>query len=220
MSPTAAGATPIPGVTSAGRAPAAHRRLDAAATLIRRDGLAATSVADLCAAAGLSKGAFFHHFASKEDLAVAAAAQWSRVTGAAFDAAEYRHHADPLDRVMGYVALRRVSVDTERRALVSAIAGIGAVVVIPVNHFAEASDNWRAASAVKLSGAMPVRPPTGEATKPIDPDADFASDQYSNADGVPVRPANPPRSAIRPSRPSCIAKPFSTALFAGGLPVL
>jgi heme exporter protein C len=41
-----------------------------------------------------------------------------------------------LALLLGYVALRRVSVDTERRALLSAIAGIGAVVVIPVNHFA------------------------------------------------------------------------------------
>jgi heme exporter protein C len=41
-----------------------------------------------------------------------------------------------LALLLGYVALRRVSVDTERRALVSAIAGIGAGVVIPVNHFA------------------------------------------------------------------------------------
>jgi heme exporter protein C len=41
-----------------------------------------------------------------------------------------------LALLLGYVALRRVSVDTERRALVSAIAGVSAVVVIPVNHFA------------------------------------------------------------------------------------
>jgi heme exporter protein C len=41
-----------------------------------------------------------------------------------------------LALLLGYVALRRVSVDGERRALVSAIAGLSAVVVIPVNHFA------------------------------------------------------------------------------------
>lgn len=41
-----------------------------------------------------------------------------------------------LALLLGYVALRRVSVDTERRALVSAITGLSAVVVIPVNHFA------------------------------------------------------------------------------------
>jgi heme exporter protein C len=41
-----------------------------------------------------------------------------------------------LALLLGYVALRRVSVDPERRALVSAIAALSAVVVIPVNHFA------------------------------------------------------------------------------------
>ncbi len=41
-----------------------------------------------------------------------------------------------LALLLGYVALRRVSVDTDRRALVSAVAGLSAVVVIPVNHFA------------------------------------------------------------------------------------
>jgi heme exporter protein C len=41
-----------------------------------------------------------------------------------------------LALLLGYVALRRVSVDPERRALVSAIAAVSAVVVIPVNHFA------------------------------------------------------------------------------------
>ncbi|MGI8793443.1 MAG: cytochrome c biogenesis protein CcsA [Acidimicrobiales bacterium] len=41
-----------------------------------------------------------------------------------------------LALLLGYAALRRVSVDGERRAMLSAIAGLGAVVVIPVNHFA------------------------------------------------------------------------------------
>lgn len=41
-----------------------------------------------------------------------------------------------LALLLGYAALRRMSVDTERRALVSAIAGLSAVVVVPVNHFA------------------------------------------------------------------------------------
>jgi heme exporter protein C len=41
-----------------------------------------------------------------------------------------------LALLLGYVALRAVAVDTERRALLSAITGLSAAVVIPVNHFA------------------------------------------------------------------------------------
>ena len=41
-----------------------------------------------------------------------------------------------LALLLGYVAVRRVSVDVERRALVSAIAANASVVVIPINHFA------------------------------------------------------------------------------------
>ena len=39
-------------------------------TLIRRNGFAATSVDQLCAAAGVTKGGFFHYLVSKEALGV------------------------------------------------------------------------------------------------------------------------------------------------------
>ena len=82
------------------------RVLDAAVAVIRRQGLSATSVDELCAAAGVTKGAFFHHFASKDALAVAAAQHWSATTGALFGAALYHELADPLDRILGYLDLR------------------------------------------------------------------------------------------------------------------
>ena len=81
--------------------------LDAAFALIRAKGYSATSVDDLCAAAGVTKGAFFHHFASKEALAVAAADHWSETTARLFAAAPYHAHADPLDRVLGYIDFRK-----------------------------------------------------------------------------------------------------------------
>ncbi|MCF8477787.1 MAG: TetR/AcrR family transcriptional regulator [Pseudolabrys sp.] len=81
--------------------------LDAALTVIRAKGYSATTVDELCAAAGVTKGAFFHHFGSKEELGVAAADHWSEITGALFAQAPYHDHADPLDRVLGYVEFRK-----------------------------------------------------------------------------------------------------------------
>lgn len=81
--------------------------LRAARDVIRAKGYAATSVDELCSAAGVTKGAFFHHFKSKDDLAVAAADFWSQTTGAFFAAAPYHAHADPLDRVLGYIDFRK-----------------------------------------------------------------------------------------------------------------
>lgn len=86
---------------------ARKKLLDAAVAVVRAKGYAATTVDDLCAAAGVTKGAFFHHFKSKDDLAVAAAHYWSEMTGALFSAAPYHAHADPLDRVLGYIDFRK-----------------------------------------------------------------------------------------------------------------
>ena len=80
--------------------------LDAAVEIIRTKGLNATTVDELCAAAGVTKGAFFHHFATKEALAVAAAQHWSETTGQLFAVAPYHDHADPVDRIFGYLDLR------------------------------------------------------------------------------------------------------------------
>lgn len=81
--------------------------LDASFVLIREKGYAATSVDELCAQAGVTKGAFFHHFRSKDALAVAAANRWSEVSNALFETAPYHKHRDPLDRVLGYLEFRR-----------------------------------------------------------------------------------------------------------------
>ena len=88
------------------RLPAAARRrqlLGVALDIFGERGFHATSMNDLAEAAGVTKGGFFHHFKSKEDLAVSAANFWAEMTGQFFAGAPYHHHADPLDRVLGYI---------------------------------------------------------------------------------------------------------------------
>ncbi len=89
------------------------RLLDVALDEIRAKGYCATSVDELCAAAGVTKGAFFHHFKSKEALGVAAADHWSETTGALFETAPYHHHDDPLQRILAYIEFRKELVSGE-----------------------------------------------------------------------------------------------------------
>lgn len=89
------------------RGDARTRLLEAARDVIRTQGFAATSVDQLCQAAGVTKGAFFHHFASKEALGVAAAQFWAETTTEFFANAPYHDHAEPLERVLAYIDYRR-----------------------------------------------------------------------------------------------------------------
>ncbi len=92
-------------------ATARAKLLKVALRLLREKGYSATTVDDLCAAAGVTKGAFFHHFKSKEDMAVAAADHWSATTGELFDQAAYHERSDPLGRVLAYLDLRADLID-------------------------------------------------------------------------------------------------------------
>jgi len=52
------------------------RLLDAAAECFAREGYDATGVAEICTTAGLSKGAFYHHFPSKQAVFLALLDRW------------------------------------------------------------------------------------------------------------------------------------------------
>jgi len=86
--------------------PSRIRLLDAATHIIRAKGYAATTVDDICHRAGVTKGSFFHHFKSKDDLALAAVAHWEAKTAIFFAAAPYHQVQDPLDRLLGYLDFR------------------------------------------------------------------------------------------------------------------
>jgi len=83
------------------------RILQAALKVFREKGYSATRIEDICESAGLTKGSFFHHFDTKEELAIAAADYWSEVTSVLFAGAPYHVPSDPLERVLAYVDFRK-----------------------------------------------------------------------------------------------------------------
>ncbi len=143
------------------------RLLDAARDTIRAKGFAATSVDDLCRAVGVSKGAFFHHFASKEALGVAAADYWSETTSALFAAAPYHAHEDPLDRVFAYIDFRAQLIDGDVESFTCLVGTL-------VQEAYRSSDPIRAACDASISGHAAT----------LEADIDAAIARYGIRDGV------------------------------------
>jgi TetR/AcrR family transcriptional regulator, transcriptional repressor for nem operon len=92
---------------------AKEKLLDAALLVIRSKGYSAATVDDLCHAAGVTKGAFFHHFESKQQLAVAAAGHFAAMADRLFASAPYRELPDPVDRLLAYVDFRKAILQGE-----------------------------------------------------------------------------------------------------------
>ena len=84
-----------------------EKLLDATIKVVRTKGYNATRIEDVCAEAGVTKGSFFHHFKSKDDLALAAVEHWKAGSGKLFANAPYHLPTDPLDRVLAYVDFRK-----------------------------------------------------------------------------------------------------------------
>jgi TetR/AcrR family transcriptional repressor of nem operon len=81
--------------------------VDATIKVVRIKGYNATRIEDVCAEAGVTKGSFFHHFKSKDELALAAIEHWKAGASELFANAPYHLAADPLDRVLAYVDFRK-----------------------------------------------------------------------------------------------------------------
>jgi TetR/AcrR family transcriptional regulator, transcriptional repressor for nem operon len=96
-----------------GRHESKTKLLEAALYVIRARGYTATRVEDVCATAGVTKGSFFHHFKSKEELALEAAAFWDERTSELFKAAPYHELPMARERLLAYVDMRKALLQGE-----------------------------------------------------------------------------------------------------------
>jgi len=82
--------------------PETKRKLvDAGVALMRKQGFNATTVDNICSAAGVTKGSFFHYFKSKQEVAEAAITSFREGKIRDYANAPFRKLADPLDRIFG-----------------------------------------------------------------------------------------------------------------------
>lgn len=72
--------------------------VNAGRTVLERDGVAKLSLREVARVIGVSHGAPLHHFASKEALLIAIAAEGFRVLGTVMREATAQHLDDPLDQ--------------------------------------------------------------------------------------------------------------------------
>ena len=71
--------------------------------LMRRSGYVGTTVDEICSAAGVTKGAFFHHFPSKEALATECLRKWQDQMATLHLSAAYQSIEDPVEKVLASI---------------------------------------------------------------------------------------------------------------------
>ena len=76
-----------------------QKLVDATLRLMIQQGFAATTVDEICAAAKLTKGSFFHHFESKEAISHAAVDAWAAFGTNLYSAAWKDPELDPLEQL-------------------------------------------------------------------------------------------------------------------------
>jgi TetR/AcrR family transcriptional repressor of nem operon len=97
--------------------------LETATRLFRQQGFIATTVDEICAQSGATKGAFFHHFKSKEAVAEECLARWKHSFGAMLAASPgLSAAADPVERVLAVLDFF-IELFSDPKQLKSCLAG-------------------------------------------------------------------------------------------------
>jgi TetR/AcrR family transcriptional repressor of nem operon len=89
--------------TAQAHSPTKEKLLEAAQQLMLAKGFPATTVDEICAAAGFTKGSFFHYFESKEQLGKEVLDRFHCSVQQRIQQGSFRKKSDPLQRVYGYV---------------------------------------------------------------------------------------------------------------------
>lgn len=149
-----------------------ERILEAAQTLILEKGYAGMAIDDLLKQTGLTKGAFFHHFRNKADLAksvVERFAENDRVLFAGFSERADRLSDDPLERVIIFLRLFNEYLDGFGKPFPGCIF---ASYTHESHHFgddvkeyiAQSLDAWGVQFEEKLEALIQARPPKEDVT--------------------------------------------------------
>ena len=116
--------------------------VQATVRLILRQGFTATKVDEICAEAGVTKGAFFHHFASKEEIGEAAIHWWGRMGSSMYEPAWTDDGRDPLVRL--HEMLEIMSGFTQRAEACVCVVGMMS------QEFAQSNETFRTAANREL----------------------------------------------------------------------
>lgn len=159
-----------------------NRILEVATRLILERGFAGTTIDDVIAQAGLTKGAFFYHFDSKDHLARAVIDRFAATDRAALDralAAAEAASPDPLEQVLHVV--RAFEADFARLTdphpgCLFATYVYEAQLLDPasLDVVAAAARAWRERLGAKLRAAARLHPPA------VDVDPDSLADAFSS----------------------------------------
>lgn len=80
-----------------------EKLIRATTELIRKQGYVATSIDDICESSGVTKGALFHHYKTKEELTQACIEAWDQGVRAMIVNAPFQALPSPRERVLGFM---------------------------------------------------------------------------------------------------------------------